>query len=238
MYFDPLYWLIIGIGMVLGLGAQFRVKRAFSKYSKVRAASGMTGAQIAQRVLADNGISDVRIEHISGELNDHYDPKTKTLRLSEPVYGNNSLAAFGVAAHEAGHAIQHANNYAPLGIRSAWVPVANVGSGLSWVLIMAALFMGGASTALGSNLGLMGVLLFATTTFFTLVTLPVEFDASKRALVALERGGYVSPTELTGARSVLNAAALTYVAAFVTSALTLLYWAFRLGLLGGRSRDE
>jgi Zn-dependent membrane protease YugP len=136
-----------------------------------------------------------------------------------------------------GHAIQHAQRYAPLTIRSAWVPVANLGSGLSWIIIMAALVMGGAGTALGSQLALLGVLLFATTTFFTLVTLPVEFDASRRALASLERGGYVSTTELGAARRVLNAAALTYVAAFVTSALTLLYWAFRLGLLGGRSRE-
>jgi Zn-dependent membrane protease YugP len=238
MYFDPIYWLVIGIGMVLGLWAQFRVKRAFAKYSAVRATSGMTGGDIAKRILADHSIRDVRVESIAGDLNDHYDPRTKVLRLSEPVYGSNSLAAFGVAAHEVGHAIQHANRYAPLAIRSAWVPVANLGSGLSWLIIMAALMMGGAGSALGSQLGLLGVLLFATTTFFTLITLPVEFDASRRALVALERGGYVSPTELTGARRVLNAAALTYVAAFVTSALTLLYWAFRLGLLGGRSRDE
>jgi Zn-dependent membrane protease YugP len=222
----------------LGLWAQFRVKRAFAKYSEVRAGSGLTGAEIAKRILADNAIRDVRVEAVAGELNDHYDPKTKTLRLSEPVYASNSLAAFGVAAHEVGHAIQHAQRYAPLALRSAWVPVANIGSGLSWLIIMAALAMGGAGTALGGQLGLLGVLLFATSTFFTLVTLPVEFDASSRALLALERGGYVSPTELHGARRVLNAAALTYVAAFVTSALTLLYWAYRLGLFGGgRSRD-
>jgi Zn-dependent membrane protease YugP len=238
MYFDPFYWLVIGVGLVLGLVAQFRVKSAFAKYSQVRSASGLTGAEIAKRILADHGIRDVRVEGIAGDLNDHYDPRTKTLRLSEPVYASNSMAAFGVAAHEVGHAIQHAQKYAPLAIRSAWVPVANIGSGLSWIVIMAALVMGGASTALGSQLALLGVLLFGTTTFFTLVTLPVEFDASRRAVVALERGGYVSGSELQGARRVLNAAALTYVAAFVTSALTLLYWAFRLGLLGGRSRDE
>jgi Zn-dependent membrane protease YugP len=237
MFFDPFYWLVIGIGMVLGLWAQFKVKSAFAKYSAMRSASGLTGAQVAKRILADNGISDVRVESVAGELNDHYDPRTKTLRLSEPVYASNSMAAFGVAAHEVGHAIQHAQRYAPLMLRSAWVPVANIGSGLSWIIIMAALFMGGAGTALGSQLALLGVLLFATTTFFTLVTLPVEFDASRRALVALERGGYVSTPELQGARRVLNAAALTYVAAFITSALTLLYWAIRLGLLGGRSRE-
>ncbi len=238
MYFDPIYWLVIGGGMVLGLLAQFRVKSTFAKYSKLRTASGMTGAEVAKRILADSGIRDVRVEPIAGDLSDHYDPKSKVLRLSEPVYGSNSMAAFGVAAHEVGHAIQHAERYAPLALRSAWVPVANIGSGLSWLLIMGAFAMGGAATAMGSNLGLLGVLLFSTTTFFTLVTLPVEFDASKRALVCLERGGYVSTAELHGARSVLNAAALTYVAAFVTSVLTLLYWAYRLGLFGGRSRDN
>jgi Zn-dependent membrane protease YugP len=238
MYFDPIYWLVIGVGLVLGLFAQFRVKSTFSRYSQVRSASGMTGADVAKRILADNGIRDVRVEAVAGDLNDHYDPRSKTLRLSEPVYASNSLAAFGVAAHEVGHAIQHAQRYVPLQLRSAWVPVANIGSGLSWLIIMGALMMGGAGTALGSQLGLLGVLLFATTTFFTLITLPVEFDASRRALVSLERSGYVSSGELTGARKVLNAAALTYVAAFVTSVLTLLYWAFRLGLFGGRSRDE
>jgi Zn-dependent membrane protease YugP len=237
MLFDPLYMVVIGIGLVLGLWAQFRVKSSFAKYSQVRSASGLTGGEIAKRILADNGIGDVRVERIEGELNDHYDPRSKTLRLSDPVYGSNSMAAFGVAAHEVGHAIQHAQKYAPLTLRSAWVPVATTGGSLSWLVIMAALFMGGASTVLGSQLGLLGVLLFATTTFFTLVTLPVEFDASRRALVALERGGYVSASELGGARRVLNAAALTYVAAFVTSALTLLYYAYRLGLFGGRSRD-
>jgi Zn-dependent membrane protease YugP len=228
---------VIGIGMVLGLFAQFRVKSAFSKYSQVRAASGLTGRQIAERILADNNIRNVRVEPVPGDLNDHYDPKAKVLRLSEPVYASNSLAAFGVAAHEVGHAIQDAQQYAPLGLRSAWVPVANFGGSLSWLVIMAALFLGGASTVWGHNLALLGVALFATTTFFTLVTLPVEFDASRRAMASLERGGYLSPTELGGARRVLNAAALTYVAAFVTSALTLLYYAYRLGLFGGRSRD-
>jgi uncharacterized protein len=237
MYFDPLYWLIIGFGMVLGLWAQFRVKRAFAKYRQVRTASGMTGAQVARRILAANNISDVTVESVPGELNDHYDPRTKTLRLSEPVFGSNSIAAVGVAAHEVGHAIQHAHHYAPLAMRSAWVPVANVGTGLSWIVIMAALLMGGASTALGGQLAILGVLLFATSTFFTLITLPVEFDASRRAMVSLERNGLVSATELTGVRRTLNAAALTYVAAFVTSALTLLYYAYRLGLFGGRSRD-
>lgn len=238
MYFDPLYWLMIGAGLVMSLWAQFRVKSTFGKFSRVPTRSGMTGADVARRILGENGIRDVKVEPIAGSLSDHYDPRTKTLRLSEPVYGSNSMAAFGVAAHEVGHAIQHAQGYAPLKFRSAWVPVANLGGGLSMLVIMGAMMTGGVATALGSNLATLGVLLFATTTVFTLVTLPVEFDASRRALATLERGGYVSGTELDGARKVLNAAALTYVAAFVTSLLTLLYYAYRLGLIGGGGRDD
>jgi hypothetical protein len=238
MYFDPLYWLMIGAGMALSLWAQFRVKSAFAKYSRIGTSSGMTGAQVAQRILADNRISDVRIEPIAGAMTDHYDPRSRTLRLSEPVYQSQSMAAVGVAAHEVGHAIQHAQRYAPLGFRSAWVPVANFGSGLSMFVIMAALMTGGMATVLGSRLAWVGILLFATTTVFTLITLPVEFDASRRALATLERGGYLSPPELAGARKVLSAAALTYVAAFVSSLLTLAYYAIRLGVLGGRSNDR
>jgi hypothetical protein len=238
MYFDPLYWLVIGLGMGLSLWAQFKVKSTFAKYSRLATSSRMTGADVARHILAQNGIRDVKVEPVPGDLSDHYDPRSKTLRLSEPVYGSNSMAAFGVAAHEVGHAIQHAQNYAPLKFRSAWVPVANTGGGLSMLVIMGAFMLGGAGTAMGSQLGLLGVLLFATTTVFTLITLPVEFDASRRALATLERGGYVSGQELAGAKKVLDAAAMTYVAAFVTSLLTLLYYAYRLGLIGGgRSRE-
>lgn len=234
MIFDPLYLLVIGAGAALSLWAQFRVKGAFAKYSRVPTGSGMTGAEIAKAILRDNQIHDVTVEPIRGAMTDHYDPRTKTLRLSEPVYATNSMAAFGVAAHEVGHAIQHAGGYAPLKFRSAWVPVANLGGGLSFLVIMLAFFLGGTATALGHTAAIAGVALFATTTLFTLVTLPVEFDASRRALACLERGGYVSNAELAGARKVLSAAAMTYVAAFITSLLTLLYWAYRLGLIGGR----
>jgi Zn-dependent membrane protease YugP len=234
MFFDPMYLLVIGVGMALSLFAQARVKGTFAKYSRMPTRSGMTGAQVAQAILDTNGIRDVTIEPIQGRLSDHYDPRSKTLRLSEPVYGSRSMAAFGVAAHEVGHAIQHAQGYAPLGFRSAWVPVASSGSGLSMIILIIAALLGGASTAIGHTASLVGVLLFATTTVFTLVTLPVEFDASKRALAALDSGGLVTSEELSGARKVLNAAAMTYVAAFITSLLTLLYWAYRLGLLGGR----
>ncbi|RMF73242.1 MAG: zinc metallopeptidase [Acidobacteria bacterium] len=237
MFFDPVYWLVIGIGLLLGFWAQARVKGTFAKYSRMPVRSGVTGAQVAEAILRARGIRDVRIVPVAGELTDHYDPRRKVLRLSQPVYGARSMAAAGVAAHEVGHAIQHAEGYWPLRFRSAWVPVANIGSGLSYVVIILALLLGGTATALGQSLAVAGVALFATTTVFTLVTLPVEFDASKRALATLEQSGLIARDELDGARRVLNAAALTYVAAFVTSLLTLLYWAWRLGLLGGGRRD-
>jgi len=234
MFFDPLYWLIIGGGMLLSLWASARTRGAFRKYSQYTTQSGMTGADVARAIMRDNGIADVKVEAIRGTMTDHYDPRTKTLRLSEGVYESRSIAALGVAAHEVGHAIQHARGYAPLAFRSAWVPVANLGGGISVFVLIAALFLGGAATALGSTLGTVGVVLFAGTTVFTLVTLPVEFDASRRALVTLRQGSYLTPQELDGSRAVLSAAAMTYVAAFITSLLTLLYWAYRLGLFGGR----
>ncbi len=234
MFFDPLYWLIIGIGMLLSIWASMKTKGTFQKFSQFTTRSRMTGADVARAILRDANINDVRIEPIRGTLTDHYDPRTKTLRLSEGVYGSTSMSAAGVAAHEVGHAIQHAQGYAPLKFRSAWVPVAQLGGGISIFILIMAAFLGGAATVAGHTAALVGVLLFATTTVFTLVTLPVEFDASRRALATLRRGSYLTPDELSGAKKVLDAAALTYVAAFVTSALTLLYWAMRLGLLGGR----
>ena len=234
MIFDPLYLAVIGVGMALSLWASARTKGAFNKYSQFTTRRGMTGAEIAQAILRDNAISDVRVEPVAGNLTDHYDPRTKTLRLSEDVYGSRSMAAAGVAAHEVGHAIQHARAYAPLQFRSAWVPVANFSSGLSMFIIIAAFFLGGAATPLGKTAAIVGIVLFSATTVFTLVTLPVEFDASRRALVTLQRGSYMTREELGGAKKVLDAAALTYVAAAVSSILMLLYWAFRLGLLGGR----
>ncbi len=234
MFFDPLFLLVIMIGMGFSLYASSITKGRFKKYSQFTTRSRLTGAEVAQRILADNNIHDVRVERVGGKLSDHYDPTSKTLRLSADVYDRNSMAAFGVAAHEVGHAIQHATSYALLSFRSAWVPVANLGSGLSMIVIMIALFMGGAQTATGASLSWLGVLLFGCTTVFTLVTLPVEFDASKRALTCLQKGNYVVDKELEGARKVLNAAAMTYIAAFASSLLMLLYYAFRLGLLGGR----
>lgn len=238
LLFDPIYLIVMGVGMALSLWATAKVKGSFAKYSQFASRSGKTGADVARSILRDNGIDDVKVEPVEGSLSDHYDPTSKTLRLSEPVYGSPSLAALGVAAHEVGHAIQHAQGYVPLKFRSAWVPVANLGGGLSMVVLIGAMFMGGAQSVMGTNLALAGVILFGATTLFTLITLPVEFDASKRALVTLDQGGYLTPEELQGARKVLNAAALTYVAAFITSLLTLLYWAWRLGLLGGQQRQE
>jgi Zn-dependent membrane protease YugP len=233
MIFDPIYLLVMGVGAALSLGAGWLTKSRFAHYSQIGTRSDMTGAEVAASILRDKGILDVSIEPVAGELSDHYDPTSKTLRLSESVYGGRSMAAFGVAAHEVGHAIQHATGYPMLKFRSAWVPVANSGSQISIFVLIGAAVMGGAATAWGSSLAFAGVALFATTTIFTLVTLPVEFDASSRALAALE-GRYVTEEEYKGAKKVLDAAALTYVAAFLTSLLTLLYWAHRLGLLGGR----
>lgn len=232
--FDPVYWVILGIGFVLSLWASMRVKGTFARYSQVRSRSGVTGARVAQAILQANGIRDVTVEPVAGNLTDHYDPRSKTLRLSEPVYHSDSVAALGVAAHEVGHAIQHAQRYAPLQFRSAWVPVAGFGTGLGELLILIGLglgFGGGSMT-----LAWIGLALFSTVTVFTLVTLPVEFDASKRALVTLQQSGVLAADELQGARTVLNAAALTYVAAAAASLMQLLYWAFVI--FGSGRRDE
>jgi Zn-dependent membrane protease YugP len=234
MIFDPFYLLVIGFGMALSLYASSMTKSRFKKYSQYTTRSRLSGAEVAKRILSDNNISNVKVERVPGELTDHYDPRTKILRLSESVHDSNSMAAFGVAAHEVGHAIQHAQSYTMLSFRSSWVPVANLGGGLSMIVIMLAFFLGGAQTSTGVSLSWLGVILFGCTTLFTLITLPVEFDASSRALASLKSGNYVTDKELDGARKVLDAAAMTYVAAFITSLVTLLYWMFRLGLLGGR----
>lgn len=225
--FDPTYILLI-IGMLLSLAASAKLKSTFAIYRRMESASGMTGAQAAQRILRNAGVYDVKIEPISGELTDHYDPRTKTVRLSEPIYNKTSLAAVGVAAHECGHAIQHATNYAPLNIRSAIVPIANLGSTLSWPLFLAGLVMS------FRPLLTAGILLFTAAVLFQLVTLPVEINASGRALKLLNADGILAPQEVRGAKKVLTAAALTYVAALAGSILQLL----RLIILaGGRDRD-
>lgn len=225
MIFDPLYLIIILPGLLLSLWASYRVKSSFSKYSRVRSARGLTGAEAAAELLRRSGITDVRIVRSRGMLSDHYNPITKTLALSEEVYSSNSVAALGVAAHEAGHAIQHARKYAPLWLRSVLVPTAGIGSSLGYLVMFLGLVM--AST----QMVLVGAILFCGVLLFQVVTLPVEFNASSRAKTLLLEYGIILPQEREGVDRVLNAAAMTYVAAVVSTLLTLLYFLFRAGLL-------
>jgi len=218
MFLDPRYFLFMIPAMALVFFAQHRVKSTFGKYSQVRNQRGMTGAQVAAEILRANGLYDVTIEPIRGELSDHYDPRTKTLRLSDPVYGSTSVAALGVAAHETGHALQHAQGYAMLSLRSAIVPVASIGSRIGPIVIIMGLLLR------VSGLAWLGVLAFAAATLFALITLPVEFNASSRAMAQLTTLGIIDRTEYEQDRKVLNAAALTYVAGFVAAMLQLLYW--------------
>ncbi len=227
--FDPLYWMILLPCMALSGLCTLWVKSAFAKWSQVAASNGMTGAQIAKAILDWNGVHDVTIEPSQGFLSDHYDPRSKTLRLSPQNFSGRSVAALGIAAHEVGHAIQHARAYAPLQLRSAMVPLTMLGSNLAFPLLFAGMFLH------LSGLVLVGVALFGLSTLFTLVTLPVEFDASRRAMIALREGHILEGEELSGARKVLTAAASTYVAAAITSLATLFYFLLRSGLLGGRS---
>ena len=230
MFFDPMYFVFLLPGLLFMLWAQSKVRGAYGKYSRVRNQQGITGAQAARLVLDSNGLYDVPIEPIPGELTDHYDPRKRVLRLSQGVYGVPSVAAVGIAAHEAGHAIQHAKGYAPLQARTAIVPLVGIGSNIGYVLILVGLFLGG-----GQQLATIGVLLFALATVFALITLPVEFDASRRAKQALASAGLVSVQEGQGVAKVLDAAAWTYIAGFAASLLTLLYYVMLV--FGGR-RDE
>ena len=230
-YWDPTYILVV-IGAVICMIASARVKGTFNKYSQLRSMSGMKGAQVAQRVLQAAGIYDVQVRHVSGSLTDHYDPRTKTVNLSDPVYNATSVAALGVAAHECGHAIQHAKSYAPLSIRSALVPIANFGSMLAWPVILIGLLFNTRSSGLIIDIG---ILLFSAAVLFQLVTLPVEFDASRRALVMLRTQGILADDELKYTRRVLKSAALTYVASAAAAILQLL----RIILItNGRRRDD
>lgn len=230
-YWDPTYILVV-IGAVICMIASARVKGTFNKYSQLRSMSGMNGAQVAQRVLQAAGIYDVQVRHVSGSLTDHYDPRTKTVNLSDPVYNATSVAALGVSAHECGHAIQHAKSYAPLSIRSALVPIANFGSMLAWPVILIGLFFNTRSSGLIIDIG---ILLFSAAVLFQLVTLPVEFDASRRALVMLRTQGILADDELRYTRRVLKSAALTYVASAAAAILQLL----RIILItNGRRRDD
>lgn len=227
-YFDPTYMLVL-IGAVLCLYAQMRVNSTYSKYAKVRSRKGMTGAQAAQKILGMSGIFDVRIEHVGGRLTDHYDPAHKVLRLSDAVYGSTSIAAIGVAAHECGHAVQHQREYGPLKIRSALVPAANIGSRAGIPLIIL-----GAVLGMNQMLIQIGIWVFALAVLFQVVTLPVEFNASGRALAMLGDYGMMERDEVSGCRKVLHAAALTYVAAAASAILQLL----RLVLLFGRRDND
>lgn len=230
-YWDPTYILVV-IGAVICMIASARVKGTFNKYSQLRSMSGMNGAQVAQRVLQAAGIYDVQVRHVSGSLTDHYDPRTKTVNLSDPVYNATSVAALGVAAHECGHAIQHAKSYAPLSIRSALVPITNFGSMLAWPVILIGLLFNTRSSGLIIDIG---ILLFSAAVLFQLVTLPVEFDASRRALVMLRTQGILADDELRYTRRVLKSAALTYVASAAAAILQLL----RIILItNGRRRDD
>ena len=229
MFFDPVYFIFMLPGLILAGIASFWVKSTFGRYSNVRSYSGMTGAQAAERMMRCNGVFDVRVEETQGFLSDHYDPSNKVLRLSPDVYRSNSLAAVGVACHEAGHAMQHADAYIPLTVRSALVPVTNFSSMLAFYVFAAGFMF--------RPLLYVGCALFAAAFLFALVTLPVEWDASARAKRHLVTAGVVSPGQERDAGRVLNAAFLTYLAGAVSSLLTLLYFLFRAGVIGGGRRD-
>ena len=221
-YTSDIYYILILIPiMIFATVAQIKVKTAFSRYSKQASQRGLTGMQAAEEVLRLNGVTGVRIEYVSGDLTDHYDPRTNTIRLSDGVYSSSSIAAVGVAAHEAGHAVQYAKNYAPVRFRTAIIPLTRLGSNLSWPLLLLGLIFDMFS------LFVLGIIFFSLCTFFQFVTLPVEFNASHRALEALSKGGILTSDELKGAKKVLTAAALTYVAALAVSLVQLL----RYGLI-------
>lgn len=237
-YFDPLYMIVMGIGLVLSLWATGKVKFNFAKYSKIAASSGLTGAQVAEKILQQQGISGVRVEQTQGGnflgmkgdgiLDDHYDPRDRTVRLSPQIYEGNSQAAVAIAAHEVGHAIQHAEGYGAFKLRSSMAPVATLGSNFSYFL----LFLGFILHSL--MMVKLGILLFAIAVAFQFVTLPVEFDASRRAKKWLASYSLINAEDAKGVAGVLNAAALTYVAAAAAALLNLLYYLFRSGLLGNR----
>ncbi len=232
MFFDGRYFLFVLIpGLVLMGLAQWRLRSTFAKYRQIANSRGLTGAQAAEAVMRAAGVYDVGIEPIAGELTDHFDPRAKMLRLSEPIYNGRSIAAIGVAAHEAGHAVQQHVSYTPMALRSGLVPVANIGSGIApWIV------MGGLWTQI-TGLAWIGVILFAGATAFALITLPVEYNASARARTLLAESGLISRDEFGDVQKMLNAAALTYVAGFAASALQLLYYVMLVTGMGGRRRE-
>ncbi len=227
MIFDSTYFLFIIPPMIFLLYAQWRVKSTFTKYSKVPNQRGMSGAEVARALLDANGLRDIPVEMINGDLTDHYDPRSRTMRLSKAVFMSRSVAAVGIAAHETGHAIQQQHGYAPLQIRSALAPVASIGSNIGWVMIV-----GGILISI-TQLAWLGIAFFAAGTLFALITLPVEFNASHRAMALMTTMGIVDRTEAQQNREVLNAAALTYVAGFVAALMQLLYW---LSIVSGMNR--
>ena len=232
MFFDPLYLLVMVPGMLLSLWASMRVKSTFNRYSQVGSRSGLTGADAARELLRRQNINGVTVEPVEGFLSDHYDPGSRTLRLSPDVYHGRSLSALGVAAHEAGHAIQHAHGYGPLAFRSMVVRPAMIGSNLGMIV------MGLGLATHVSGMVWLGVLLFSAFVVFTLITLPVEFNASSRAVAALVDTGIITPSESLDTKKVLDAAALTYVAAAISAVMQLLYFLWRAGLLGGSRQEE
>ncbi len=225
--FDYTYLVFVLPALLIALIAQIKVKTTFHKYAKVMNARGLSGAEVAAKILSSNGVLDVAVQRVSGNLTDHFDPTARVIRLSQSVYDSHSVAAVGVAAHEAGHALQYAEDYFPIRLRAAIIPVTKVGSALSWPLIILGLVF---SFGLLVNLG---IILFSVVTLFQLVTLPVEFNASRRALNILQQQGILAPEELSGARKVLTAAAMTYVAALLVSVMQLL----RLIALFSNRRD-
>jgi len=226
--FDPLYFIVVGPALLLSLWAQVKVQSTFKRFSQVATNSGLSGAEAAGRILQAFGAQQVEVQRTQGFLSDHYDPRKRVLRLSPPVFGGRSISSIGVAAHEAGHALQHAQGYFPLKIRTALVPITQLGSWLAWPLLLIGLMMSAAA------LIKLGILFFSGAVLFQLVTLPVEFDASKRAVAILGNQGILSGTELDGTRKVLSAAALTYVAGAAAAVLQLVYFLLRAGMLGGR----
>ena len=232
MFFDMTYLYMVLPAVILAIWASARVKSTFKKYSRQLSASNISGAQAAQRVLYLNGLTNTRIERIAGNLTDHYDPKDNVIRLSSPVYDSTSTAAIGVACHEAGHALQYAQNYAPIKLRAAIIPATNIGSKLAIPLVIAGIILSYYAQSF-ITIAYIGIVFFAVCVVFQLVTLPVEFNASHRALSMLSESGAVTETELKGVRAVLDAAALTYVAAAITSLLQLL----RLLLISRNRRD-
>ncbi len=232
-YFDPWYLILVALpGMLIAGGASLMVRAAFGRYSRVPSRRGITGAQAARMMLDRAGVTGVEIVPTHGYLSDHYNPMTKQLALSDAVYADSSLAAIGVACHEAGHAIQHAQGYVPLWLRSAIVPLAGIGSNLGYLVMGMGVVLNSPWTVL------IGVGLFSGVLLFQIVTLPVEFDASARAKRLAVDYGIVGADERGAVATVLNAAAMTYVAAVVSSLLTVIYYLWRAGLLGGRSNDE